>query len=65
MICKCFFMVVELAEVENIPLKKFQYFHLLLWNTFSVWNSKIIWNEQHVFQAWIKLILTYLFYLKI
>lgn len=64
MVCKCFFMLVELAEVENIPLKMSQYFQFLFWNTFSAWNSKIIWNEQFMFQAWIKFILTYLFYLK-
>lgn len=65
MVCKCFFMLVELAEGENMPLKKSQCFQFLFWNTFSVRNSKIIWSEQHVFQAWIKLILTFFFYLKI
>lgn len=64
MVCKCFFMLVELAEVENTPLKKSRNFQFLFWSTFSVWNSKMVWNEQIMFQAWIKLILTYLFYLK-
>lgn len=64
MVGKSFFMLVELAEVENIPLKKSQCFQFLFWNTFSVWNSKMVWNQQHMFQAWIKFILTYLFYLK-
>lgn len=48
MVCKYFCMLVELAEVEKIPLKKSQCFHFCFETPFLSETQKMFWIEQHM-----------------